>query len=52
MVMVYVDGSSLQADSQPKLDGLVWLRVSGHLALSLRLPNEPGKPSQWLQQNK
>jgi len=41
MAMWRVDGSSLQADSQPKSVGLVW-------GLTLRLSTEPGELWRWL----
>ena len=46
MAMVDVDDScQFSADSQPKSIGL-GLRVGGHPALSLHLPDKPGELSQ------
>jgi len=47
MAVVDVGGSSLPADSEPKLFGLVW-RLAAIMALSLHSSSERGELSQWL----
>ena len=46
MAMVDVDSGTLQAESQPKLSGLVLGRRP--LGTVLHSSNEPGELSQWL----